>query len=231
MRLRLIALVLPALLLAACQSSNQSTMYVQEVTRVVTVVATAIDSGSVVAQANTPLPTATASTIPSQMPSSPTATFTPAPTTTPDVFPTPSIGEIFVAEQVFERGRMFWLEPVNQIWVITQDEEGRNAWYVFQDTYDDNEPESDPSLQPPAGLMQPIRGFGKLWRENQDIQDLLGWATDSELGYFTRYEFHAGGEVSSDNEYIPGPGYHLIETLDQQVIRFNEVDRTWQIVS
>ena len=171
MRLRLLALVLPALLLAACQSSSQTTMYVQEVTRVVTVVSTPVDNGAAVAQASTQLPTATPSITPSQMPASPTVTFTPAPTATPDVFPTPSIGEIFVAEQGFERGRMFWLEPVNQIWVITQEEDGRNAWYVFQDTYDDDEPESDTSLEPPTGLMQPIRGFGKLWRENQEIQD------------------------------------------------------------
>lgn len=229
MRLRIGLVLLALLTLAACQSNSQTTMYVQEVTRVVTVVATPNGGAPAVAQANTPLPSATPSQTPRVLPPTPTTSPTPAPTATPDVFPTPAVGEIFVAEQGFERGRMFWLEPVNQIWVITQDETGRNAWYVFQDTYEDSLPESDPDLTPPAGLMQPVRGFGKLWRENQAVQDLLGWAVESEFGYFTRYEFQAGGFVDENNQYVPGPGAHFITTLDQQVVRFNEDERTWVI--
>ena len=59
---------------------------------------------------------------------------------------------------------------------------------IFADTYADGDPESDPSIVPPAGLLQPIRGFGKVWRENQAVRDRLGWAVAPEQGYDAAYQ-------------------------------------------
>jgi hypothetical protein len=54
-----------------------------------------------------------------------------------------------------------------------------NGWFAGQ-------PETDPSLMPPAGLFQPVRGFGVAWRANNappglTVRDRLGWATEAEV--------------------------------------------------
>lgn len=155
----------------------------------------------------------------------PTATTTP----TPDPFPTPVEGQIYVAEQRFEDGWMFWLQPVGQIWLLTIDEDNRGVWTTYDDTFIEGELEIDPKIIPPEGLIQPERGFGKLWRENPEVREAIGWAVEEELGHTTRYEYHAGGTVTDDNEYEQGPGYHLVESLFGDTFRFNEGSFTWQI--
>lgn len=155
----------------------------------------------------------------------PTATrqaATPAPTVSG--VPTATISEIQVAEQVFENGRMMWLSPTNQIWVMILNQTGSGEWKVYESTFADGDPEDDPSLQVPNGKLQPIRGFGKLWRDNPDIREALGWATTPEFGYISRYEYHPG----SNN----GPGYHILFSLYGEAFRFNEAsegDWTWQL--
>ena len=219
MRLRLlIGLFFAAFVFAACQGGPPPTLFVMEVTREITVVVTA-DAGAQVAALGTPESTAEAE-------SSITPTITP--TTLPNVFPTPVVGQVYVAEQAFERGRALWLQPVAQIWLITTNEDGEQVWLVYDDTFEDGQVELDPSLTPPPGFYQPERGFGKLWRENPEVREILGWAIQSEFGYTTRYEYHAGGTVTADNRYVPGEGYHIIERLDRQITKFNEADRTWE---
>ena len=40
-----------------------------------------------------------------------------------------------------------------------------------------------PSIVPPWGYYQPVRGFGKAWRQEPGVRDRLGWATDTERGF------------------------------------------------
>lgn len=155
----------------------------------------------------------------------PTATTTP----TPDPFPTPVAGQIYVAEQRFEDGWMFWVQPVGQIWVLTVNEDNERIWSVYDDTFVEGQAEIDPEIIPPEGLYQPERGFGKLWRENPEVRDAIGWALEPELGHTTRYEYYAGGTVNDDNEYLPGPGDHLVESLYGDVFEFDEETFTWSI--
>jgi hypothetical protein len=166
----------------------------------------------------------------------PTATMsesmTPTPTVTalPTIFPTATTAEIQVAEQVFEGGRMLWVQPTDQIWVLVVTETGHGTWTVYNDTFEEGDPEFDPNIVPPQGLYQPTRGFGKLWRENVEVREALGWASTPEFGYVSPYEYHPGGEVV-DDEYIPGPGYHILYSLYGEQFRFNEADGTWELGS
>jgi hypothetical protein len=83
------------------------------------------------------------------------------------------------AEQPFEGGVMIWLEESDAIIVFFDD--GR--WQRFEDTWSEGEPENDPTIAPPEGRFQPIRGFGKLWRQQPDLRQALGWALGVELGF------------------------------------------------
>jgi preprotein translocase subunit SecD len=155
-------------------------------------------------------------------------TVTATPTPRPPNFPTPTTAEINVAEQVFEGGRMLWIQPTQQIWVLVVTATGRGTWTVYDDTFEEGEPEFDPAIVAPADRFQPMRGFGKLWRENPAVRQALGWATTPEFGYVSPYEYHPGGEIV-DGDYIPGPGYHVLYSLYGERFRFNETDGTWEL--
>ena len=211
MRSRLLVIFIIALMLvAACQGQPPTVVYI--------VLSPTPTQGTSSANNDDP---------PSVTPT-PTESSTPTPTATPNFFPTATINQITVAEQVFQRGRMFWIEPTHQIWVLVVESQGHGAWQVFRDTFEEGQPESDPSIVPPQNLLQPMRGFGKLWRENPAVRQALGWAVTPEFGYVSNYEYHPGGEVVN-RAYVAGPGYHVLFSLYDEAFRFNEADGTWQL--
>jgi hypothetical protein len=83
------------------------------------------------------------------------------------------------AEQQFEQGFMIWLESSDSIYTFNWD----GSWRIFEDKYSEDQPENDPSIVPPEGFLQPVRGFGKVWREYPEIRDEFGWALGRELGF------------------------------------------------
>jgi hypothetical protein len=88
------------------------------------------------------------------------------------------------AEQHFQHGTMLWLQSDDIIYVLYDDGQ-IYAWDAYTDTWNEGDPESDPNIVPPPGLYQPLRGFGKVWREQPNVRARLGWATDGEHGYST----------------------------------------------
>lgn len=160
-----------------------------------------------------------------------TQTATPEDTTlsTPSAFPTRTVSQVYVAEQRFENGRMFWLEPIDQIWVLIETDRRNGTWTVYPDTFEEGEAEFDPAIQPPEGFFQPERGFGKLWRENPEIRAALGWAIEAEEGLITLYEYQPEGEVIN-GAYQRAPGYHFVTSKTGRVYRFNEINGTWQMI-
>jgi hypothetical protein len=106
--------------------------------------------------------------------------FSPAPDECPSGPPIFSDG----AEEHFERGVMLWNRAEGRIYVLF-DDDGYIGWRAFVDEWEEGEPESDPNIVPPAGLYQPVRGFGRVWREEPGVRDRLGWAVDVEVGYPT----------------------------------------------
>lgn len=79
------------------------------------------------------------------------------------------------AYQPFERGLMVWFE--GRIWWLDNGGNGRiepDRWAGGDVVYDET---------PPAGLYQPVRGFGTLWVADSSVRSALGWATAPEQGY------------------------------------------------
>lgn len=219
MRLRLIVCIVVLAILAGCQGQ------VEKVVLVVTATPqTSPDASNTVATDTTapliPTSTPTITAVP--------ATATPSITATVDVRPTPTLGQIQVAEEVFEHGRMFWIQPRKQIWVMYDSGQGTGEWKVYDDTYNDTEPQTDPSIVAPDGKYQPTRGFGKLWRTNQEIKDKLGFGITPEFGYVSNYEYYPGGQVNAQGQWQAGPGYHILFSLYNEKFQFNEVDGTWK---
>lgn len=164
----------------------------------------------------------------------PTATPTRTPTAIPSGFPTPEVYSVVVVEQIFERGRMMWIEPIRQIWVLTGEDIDPNegTWECYEDKFVEGQQERDPSLDPPANTStssilpgaipsQPIRGFGKIWRENPDVREALGWALTGETLYTTRWEYVAAGTVEG-GEFERQPGEYRIDSLYQYTLILHE---------
>ncbi len=122
------------------------------------------------------------------------------------------------ASQLFERGGMFWLDgQPGQIYVLLST--GR-----FQ-RFDDNfNPGLDPhngGETPPDGLLEPVRGFGKVWRENPSVRGNLGWATVAEQGATASIVLFERGRMVS----LPQRGETLIIIEDP-----GGITGTWRAV-
>ncbi len=91
---------------------------------------------------------------------------------------TAASGTTATAIQTFDHGTMIWRSDTQQIYAIYAD----RTWTVFTDTFKEGDAENDPNLRVPQGKLQPMRGFGKIWRENPAVREKLGWATAKEQG-------------------------------------------------
>ena len=80
------------------------------------------------------------------------------------------------AVQLFERGSMVWLQ--GPIYVLYND--GR--FQRYDDTYVAGVDLETGGEVPPAGLVEPVRGFGKIWRTTPDVRNGLGWGMTPENG-------------------------------------------------
>jgi hypothetical protein len=104
--------------------------------------------------------------------------FQPAPDGCPGGSPQPTTQ----VEQRFEGGSMVWLAATQEIFVLFSDD-SNPAWGRYPDTFVAGVPEADDSIVAPAERLQPVRGFGLVWRENEEVRERLGWALEPELGY------------------------------------------------
>lgn len=93
------------------------------------------------------------------------------------------------AQQRFEGGWMLWIDETDTIYVFyDSDEYGNQSWQQFPDTFDDEADIAATDVTPPEGLQEPLRGFGKVWRGNERVRELLGWATEREQGFTSTYQ-------------------------------------------
>jgi hypothetical protein len=93
--------------------------------------------------------------------------------------PVGSVERVYMARQAFQQGQMIWSDDTETIYVLSND----GSWRSYDDAFEEGEPEDDPGLTPPPNLLQPIRGFGLIWREELGGAGAeTGWATSPEAG-------------------------------------------------
>jgi photosystem II stability/assembly factor-like uncharacterized protein len=135
----------------------------------------------------------------------------PAPIPTPCAQGLPDLGcplspeqPVAMAHQPFQRGRMVWigsgsgLGDWEKVVVVLNGAgtSGGGTWQRFSDAWQEGQPEADPALVPPEGLVQPVRGFGVAWREQLGgPQASIGWATAPEEGVPGTIQPYQGGTV------------------------------------
>jgi len=167
------------------------------------------------APAATPAPQATAADTEPKEETELTAE--PSETAAPEMMLEPANYEVVQAAWMpFESGHMFWREDTNEIFVlINAEDEFAGSFSVYQDTWREGMPETDPEIQAPEGLLQPVRGFGQAWRTYPGVRDSLGWGTSAMQGYTALIV------DDQDTLLVSGPNY--------RVYRFN-TDTTWEAI-
>lgn len=93
---------------------------------------------------------------------------------------------------------MIWLETTDSVYVFYKDQ----RWQRFDDDWSEDQLENDPTIIPPEGLYQPIRGFGKVWREQADVRNELGWALGPELGYESKIQLQEVEEEADEITFL-----------------------------
>lgn len=124
------------------------------------------------------------------------------------------------AEQSFERGRMIWVEALDQIFVVFEDGDDP-GWASYPDDFNEGDVERDDTLIPPPGLSQPVRGFGLIWRENPRVQERLGWANTSEVAFEGMYQSDAA-EPEIATTYL--------RMRDGGIIALNAQTSSWEVL-
>ncbi len=130
------------------------------------------------------------------------------------------------AWQTFERGFMFWWDlPVEPdlIWVVDAPEVGFQSGHYWTQHADiwPGEPIYSCEAAENNGHLGPMRGFGFVWCESQDIRTRLGSPTQAELG--------SGGQIPFSQAQVFQGGIMIYNPHTQQVlILFNQGD--WQLV-
>lgn len=84
-----------------------------------------------------------------------------------------------VVEQAFQRGSMFYFDPLRQIYVFFGS--GSGTWRLFNQDELIGLPTPTPTTAP-DGLYIPVRGFGLIWGYNADIREAIGYGTAPENG-------------------------------------------------
>ncbi|MBI5303381.1 MAG: hypothetical protein HY868_14695 [Chloroflexi bacterium] len=148
--------------------------------------------------------------------------FAPIPGTCPDIAPAPTAA----AEESFQNGRMVWLKEMrlgqtviaNVIVVLYAD----GTWQRFNDSWNESLPASDPAIIAPSGLYQPVRGFGKVWRESASVRAKLGWATTQEKAFDSIWQ-------TQKRESLPSAG-NLKLASGQVIELLGDASGSWKVV-
>lgn len=138
----------------------------------------------------------------------------PAPAGCPNA---PIYGSVF-AYQRFERGRMLWIAQQSRIYILYEDGD-EPGWEVYPDEWKEGMPESDPAFAPPEGLLQPVRGFGMVWRSNPAVRDRLGFGIEGETSYTSDYQ----------GDPVVASGQMALRLVDGTIIVLDGTSRAWRI--
>lgn len=130
--------------------------------------------------------------------------------------------ETFIIEQVFERGRLIYVQAEERVYALFNDNFDP-AWITFENRYDPNiHPESEERFVPPQGYYQPIARLGFVWRGNDTVRNRLGLGINAEVAYdgFIQGSLLAEGIESL---YISSTGNTVLQLLED--------GNTWQIIT
>lgn len=150
--------------------------------------------------------------------------FTPAPTKCPQAVALNSPA----AAQTFEHGLMLWTKNPDTFYVLDDTDKQSGTFEFVNAPYTFNtgaSPDNRMGETPPAGLFEPVSGFGQLWRGElqglESVRPRLGWETAPEKAFDSHYQCE-----------LPNPSFALwtcyLNRPDGKILRLHP-DSTAQV--
>jgi hypothetical protein len=130
----------------------------------------------------------------------------------PDRCPHAPATTTLASQQEFENGRMLWLSNLDSIFVLYDD----GDWKKYDNRWQEGDPLDDPDIQPPPGLFQPIRGFGDVWRNQNQydaVRERLGWGVAPEQAYTATFQHSIAESVGQNTLYLTMPDGVIVYQL------------------
>ncbi len=115
----------------------------------------------------------------------------------PAVCPAAAADVSYAAAEHFEHGMMIWVQDTDTFYVFFSQPNQAGQTYFISTTglqYPPGALSHRTGETPPAGLYEPVSGFGLIWRgeaewpDAADARQRLGWATEPEFGFDTAYQ-------------------------------------------
>ena len=136
-----------------------------------------------------PIPNQAVAPAPVSCPSPPTGNFGALYVSAPDLSgllgcPVGAEFQVISALQDYERGAMVYLAGSPGTIYALDAVSGR--FNRFNDTWQSGVDPERGGETPPAGFIEPVRGFGKVWRDSPVVRQALGWAITQEAGNESR---------------------------------------------
>jgi hypothetical protein len=103
---------------------------------------------------------------------------------------------VWAAWQPFEGGYMLWRSDSMDVYILyRQGATNAGFWELWFLDWDGSNA-GGIGLPPPPGRLEPVRGFGWVWREHLDGPDgPLGWALEREKGFCARVQTFESGII------------------------------------
>jgi hypothetical protein len=105
----------------------------------------------------------------------------------------------YAAGQRFERGFMVWVADTDEFYVFDRQPDPSGLQIYHSTVGLELKPGASEGNRigedPPAGLYEPVSGFGLIWRgevewpDVGDVRERLGWATEPEFGFDTTIQY------------------------------------------
>ncbi len=132
----------------------------------------------------------------------------------PERCPAAVADESYAAGQYFEHGLMVWVEDADDFYVFYQGEDAQGFqtfdWVSDIRLKPGASPDNRIGETPPPGLLEPVSGFGMVWRGEvedvrADVRQRLGWATETEFGFTTAYQCQTPSYPRMWSCFLRGP--------------------------
>ncbi|MDX1613696.1 MAG: hypothetical protein R3300_05250 [Candidatus Promineifilaceae bacterium] len=117
----------------------------------------------------------------------------------PEACPSGPPLQSYTVRQRFQRGLMFWIEETDTYYILfnlgAHPTDSRLAFERLGPLVLKPGASADNRVgeEPPYGLIEPVRGFGLVWRGEVegltiDLRQALGWATEHEVGFQSMFQ-------------------------------------------
>ena len=140
---------------------------------------------------------------------------------------------VWAAWQPFEGGYMLWRSDSMDVYILYHQgapNSSTGSWELWYLDWDGSP--GGIGLPPPSGRVEPVRGFGWVWREHLDGPDgPLGWALEREKGFCARVQTFESGTIVGSTTDPRCDGQQPGDASDPSLTPFLCAlygDRTWE---